>query len=292
MELQGVFAPVVTPFDKNEDINYPVLEKLIDFLIEKGITGFVPGGTTGEVYAYSDQERYDIFKFFKEYSNNRVHLMAGVNSGATRDVIKNAQLASKLGYDSLMVAVPPYSRPNQQELLSHFIDVVTSVEIPVLLYNFPWRAGTEVGMDVLDGLTNYKNVIGLKEASGDFSRMLEIKFRYGDRYQVVCGSDDQAFDYFAWGTKCWIGGAASCLPEQHVAVLNAALKGDLVKARQEMEKVMPTLKNMESGSYTQKVKYGCELRGLMVGAPRKPLLALAESERPAFEALFKKSIQA
>lgn len=290
MELQGVFAPVVTPFDKNEEINFSVLEKLIEFLIEKGITGFVPGGTTGEVYAYSDQERFDIFKFFKDISAGRVHLMAGVNSGATRDVIRNAEMAAKLGYDSLMVAVPPYSRPNQRELLSHFIDVAKSVDLPILLYNFPWRAGSEVGMEVLDGLTSYANVIGLKEASSDLSRVLEIKIRYAERFQVACGSDDQAFDYFAWGTKCWIGGAASCLPEHHVAVLNAALKGDLVKARQEMQKVLPVLKNMESGSYTQKVKVGCELRGFAVGAPRRPLLPLASNELPEFESIFKNTI--
>lgn len=190
-----------------------------------------------------------------------------------------------------MVAVPPYSRPNQQELLSHYIDVVTAVDLPVILYNFPWRAGTEVGMEVLDGLSKYKNVLGLKEASGDFSRVLEIKVRYGDRYQIVCGSDDQAFDYFAWGTECWIGGAASCLPEHHVSVLNTALKGDLPAARKEMEKALAVLKNMESGSYTQKVKLGCTLRGIDVGNPRRPLLPLAAEQRPEFEKLFLNAVK-
>lgn len=290
MELLGVFAPVVTPFDDSENINYPVLEKLIDFLIQKGITGFVPGGTTGEVYAYSDQERLDIFKFFKDYSNGRAHLMAGVNSGATRDVIRYAQIAEKMGYDSLMVAVPPYSRPNQKELLSHYIDVVTSISIPVILYNFPWRAGTEVGLEVLEGLAQYKNVIGIKEASSDFSRMLDMKLHFGDRYQLVCGSDDQALDYFLWGTKCWIGGAASCLPEQHVQVLNHALNGDFVAAKLAMEKILPALKNMESGSYTQKVKLGTQMRGFNIGKPRRPLLPLAESDRPDFEVVFKQAL--
>ena len=291
MKLKGVFAPVVTPFDSSENINYPTLEKLIDFLIEKGITGFVPGGTTGEVYAMTDQERLDLFKFFKEKTAGRAHLMAGVNSGATRDVIKFAESAAKMGYDSLMVAVPPYSRPNQKELLSHYIDVITAVDLPVILYNFPWRAGTEVGMEVLEGLAKYPNVLGLKEASSDFSRVLEIKVLFGDRYQIVCGSDDQAFDYFAWGTECWIGGAASCLPEHHVAVLKAAAAGDLVKSRQEMEKALPLLKNMESGSYTQKVKLGVTLRGIDVGAPRRPLLPLAADLRPEFENLFLQTIK-
>ena len=291
MKLRGVYAPVVTPFDKNENIDFKILGSLIDFLLEKGISGFVPGGTTGEVYAYTHQERLDVFKFFKDHNNGRAHLMAGVNSGATRDVIMYAESAQKMGYESLMVAVPPYSRPNQKELLSHYIDVVRSVDLPVILYNFPWRAGTEVGMEVLEGLLPYKNVLGLKEASSDLSRVLEIKVQFGDRYQIVCGSDDQAFDYFAWGTECWIGGAASCLPEHHVAVLDAASGGDLVGARMAMEKVLPVLKNMESGSYTQKVKLGCTLRGFNVGAPRRPLLPLDADQQPAFETLFMNTVR-
>lgn len=288
MRLKGVFAPLVTPFNNDETINYPVLEQLVGFLLDKGITGFVPGGTTGEVYAMRDEERLEIFRFVKEVAGGKAHLMAGTNSGATRDVVELSIKAAEMGYDSLMLAVPPYSRPNQKELLSHYEDILKKIKIPVILYNFPWRAGTEVGFDVLDGLAKYDQVLGLKEASSDMTRFLAMKTRYQDRYQIVCGSDDQAFDYFAWGTECWIGGAASCAPKQHVDVLNAALENDLSRSRDMMWKFLPLLQNMESGSYTQKVKYGVELQGVPVGNTRRPLLPMEEAEKAEFTELFNK----
>jgi 4-hydroxy-tetrahydrodipicolinate synthase len=287
MQLNGIYAPIVTPFDAGENINYPVLAQLIEYLIENGIAGLVPGGTTGEVYALSEAERLELFQFVKDTVKGRVTLIAGTNSGATRDVIRYSQAAERIGYDALMVAVPPYSRPNQRELLAHYRAVAQSVSLPIVLYNFPWRAGTEVGYEVMDGLLDLPNVVGIKEASGDMSRVYEFRLRYGERYQMICGSDDQALDYFLWGSRAWIGGGASCAPRQHAAVLEAALKNDFTAARAAMDKLMPLMRNLESGGYTQKVKRGCELLGFEVGAPRRPLLPLTEEECIEFDAIFK-----
>lgn len=287
MQLKGIYAPIVTPFNADESINYPVLEQLIEYLIQNKIAGLVPGGTTGEVYAFTEAERLDIFKFVKEKVNGRATLIAGTNSGATRDVIRYSQIAEEMGYDALMVAVPPYSRPNQRELLAHYEAVAKAVKIPIVLYNFPWRAGTEVSYEVMDGLLKYDHVIGIKEASGDMSRVYEFRLRYKDRYQMICGSDDQALDYFLWGTTSWIGGAASCAPLEHHNVLEAALNNDFVAARTHMDKLLPLLRNMESGGYTQKVKVGCELRGIPVGKPRQPLLPLSAEDHAEFERIFK-----
>jgi len=287
MQLTGIYAPIVTPFDADENINYPVLAQLIEYLIANGISGLVPGGTTGEVYALSETERLEIFQFVKEKAAGRVTLIAGTNSGATRDVIRYSQAAEKMGYNALMVAVPPYSRPTQRELLAHYRAVAQNTSLPIALYNFPWRAGTEVGYEVLEGLLDLPNVIGIKEASSDMSRVYEFRLRYGERYQMICGSDDQALDYFLWGTTAWIGGGASCAPRQHAAVLTAALAGDFAAARAAMDKLMPLMRNLESGGYTQKVKLGCELLGIPVGGPRRPLLPLLEADRAEFERIFK-----
>jgi len=289
MHLKGIYAPLVTPFHADESVNYLVLEQLIEHLIHNKISGLVPGGTTGEVYAYTDQERLEVFQFVKEKAGGRVTLIAGVNAGATRDVIRFSQAAEGMGYDALMVAVPLYSRPTQRELLAHYRAVAGSVSLPILLYNFPWRAGSEIGYEVMDGLAAIPNVIGIKEASSDMSRVYEMRLRYGDRYQIICGSDDQALDYFLWGTTAWIAGAASCAPRQHADVLEAALAGDFVAARTRMDKLMPLLRSVESGSYLQKVKLGCELLGIPVGKPRQPLLPLADDDRKEFEKIFKQA---
>ena len=290
MQLKGIYAPIVTPFNADESINYPVLEQLIEYLIANKIAGLVPGGTTGEVYAFTEAERLEVFKFVKEKVNGRVTLIAGTNSGATRDVIRYSQIAEGMGYDALMVAVPPYSRPNQRELLAHYSAVAEAVKIPIVLYNFPWRAGTEVSYEVLNSLTKYQHVIGIKEASGDMSRVYEMHLRFGERYQMICGSDDQALDYFLWGTTSWIGGAASCAPLQHYRVFEAAHDNDFVRARAYMDKLLPLLRDMESGGYTQKVKVGCELQGIPVGNPRMPLLPLTDEDRAEFERVFKQAV--
>lgn len=287
MQLTGIYAPIVTPFDADENINYPILAQLIDYLIENGLSGLVPGGTTGEIYALNEAERLEVFQFVKDQAKGRVTLIAGTNSGATRDVIRYSQAAEAIGFDALMVAVPPYSRPAQRELLAHYRAVAASTSLPIILYNFPWRAGTEVGYEVLDGLLDLPNVIGIKEASGDMSRVYEFRLRYSDRYQMICGSDDQALDYFLWGSTAWIGGGASCAPRQHAAVLEAALRNDFVAARAAMDRLMPLMRNLESGSYTQKVKHGCELLGIPVGKPRRPLLPLTEEDCTEFEKIFK-----
>ncbi len=286
MRYTGLYAPLVTPLDENGNINFPVLAQLIEFLLAEGVAGFVPGGTTGEVYALSETERMDIFRFVKERTQNRAILIAGTNSGATRDVIRYSQAAEEMGYDGLMAAVPPYSRPNQQELLAHYRAVAESVSIPIILYNFPWRAGTEIGYEVMDELTTCKNIVGIKEASSDMSRVYEFHLRYKDRYQMICGSDDQALDYFLWGSTCWIGGGISCAPRLHRQVLEAALDHDFLAAREKMSVLMVLLRSLESGSYTQKVKYGCELAGIPVGRPRRPLLPLENTEKLAFKELF------
>lgn len=286
MKLTGIYAPIVTPFDADENINYDVLKQLIDFLLANGISGLVPGGTTGEVYALSDSERLELFQFIRDYAGDKTTLIAGVNAGATRDVIRYAQAAERMGCHALMAAVPPYSRPSQRELLAHYRALAASTGLPILLYNFPWRAGTEVGYEVMDGLLDLPNVIGIKEASSDMSRLYEFRLRYGERFQVICGSDDQALDYFLWGSAAWIGGGACCAPRQHAAVLEAALNNDFAAARAAMDQLMPLLRSLESGGYTQKVKRGCELLGIPVGRPRRPLLPLDDADRAAFDRIF------
>ncbi len=282
MRLRGVYTPVVTPFDSDDDVDYAALERVIDHVISGGVTGVIPCGTTGEYYALDDDERAEILKFVQKAVGDRAELIAGTNSTATRDVIRFNQLAKDLGYQAVMLAPPYYSLPTQNELLQHFNIVLDAVDIPVVLYNFPARAGVEIGMDVLLQLAAHENVIGVKESSGDFARFLHMISAISDHSQIVAGSDDQAFDYFAWGIQSWIAGASSVVPRQHVDVLEAALNGDLIQSRECMRKILPLLQNMESGKYNQKAKYGCELAGINVGTTRAPLMSLNDEEKQAF----------
>jgi len=286
MVLKGVYVPVVTPFDDDDEIDHAALATVVNSVLDAGATGVVPCGSTGEFYALSDIERLDVLRTVHDTVQKRVQLVAGSNAGSTRDVIRHMRAAAELGYDAVMLAPPYYSLPSQAELLTHFRSVAAAVEIPIILYNFPARAGVEIGYEVLDGLQDADTVVAIKESSGDIGRLHQMLDRYGDRYQLVCGADDQAFEFAAWGVRSWIAGIGSCVPRQCVAVLDALERGDLAGSRSAMLRLMPLASEAERGKFIQTVKYGCELAGLPVGHVRAPLCDLDGREKATVRRVF------
>ena len=285
MILKGILPALVTPFDAKGETDFKTLGRLIDWHLQAGVHGFVPMGSTGEYYAMSDQERNDLLRFVKDHVAGRGLLVAGTNAGSTRDVIRHTETAKKLGYDAVLLPPPYYSLPTQDELLAHYKAVLDAVDIEIVLYNFPLRAGVEVGFDVMDALADNKRVIGIKESSGNLLRALEINKRYEGKYQLSCGSDDQAFDFFTWGATSWICGPANCLPVETVKFYNAFTSGDLKQAQAIAKALYPAMTNLESGKFVQKVKHGCELAGIPVGVTRQPLLPLNAAEKKELAAV-------
>ena len=285
MELKGILPALVTPFDAAGEIDFKTLERFVNWQLEQGVHGFVPMGSTGEYYAMSDQERWDVLRCVKETVGKRGLLVAGTNAGSTRDVIRHTEMAKKLGYDTVLLPPPYYSLPAQEELLAHYQAVLDAVDVEIVLYNFPLRAGVEVGFEVMDALADNPRVIGIKESSGNLLRALEINRRYADRLQLSCGSDDQAFDFFMWGATSWICGPANCLVAPTVKFYNAFAAGDLKKAQAIAKAIYPAMTNLESGKFVQKVKYGCELAGFAVGETRRPLLPLNAAEKQELTAV-------
>jgi 4-hydroxy-tetrahydrodipicolinate synthase len=147
--------------------------------------------------------------------------------------------------------------------------------LPVVLYNYPARAGIEFGFEALDALADNPDIIAIKESSGDFSRFLALKHRYEGRITVMCGSDDQCFDYMAWGVRSWLAGTANVLPAQHSAFTATALSGNTDLARRQYAALLPWIQHMEAGSYNQKVKAGLRHLGVDCGPVRRPLMALS-----------------
>jgi 4-hydroxy-tetrahydrodipicolinate synthase len=282
LELEGVYVPVVTPFDADGEVEPAALTAVIDRCLGAGVRGIVSCGTTGEYYALTETERLDVMRTTRDVAAGRARLVAGCNAGSTRQAVELAWAARDLGYDALMLAVPPTSLPDQRELAVHFLTIVDASGLPAILYNFPARAGTEIGFDCLDRVADHPLIAGLKESSGDFSRFLALTGRYAGRITVMCGSDDQAVDYFFWGVRSWLAGTANVLPHQHVDILDAALSGDLDGARKRFERLLPWVQQMEAGAYNQKAKLGLRHLGIDCGDVRGPLLPLSDDEAAAF----------
>lgn len=286
MELKGILPALVTPFDTKGNIDYKTLEKLLEYQLERGVHGFVPLGSTGEYYAMSAAERADVLGCVKQVVGDRGLLIAGTNSGSTRDVIAHTETAKKLGYDAVLLAPPYYALPSQEELIAHYQAVLDAVDVEVVLYNYPPRVGVEVGFETLDAFADNTRVIGIKESSGNLLRAIEIGKRYGDKYQLSCGSDDQALDFFMWGATSWICGPANFLIDPVIGFYNQFNAGDIAGAQDLMRKMFPVMANLEAGKFVQKVKYGCELVGIPVGETRRPLLPLKADEKQALQEAF------
>ncbi|GGJ93773.1 dihydrodipicolinate synthase family protein [Pseudomonas matsuisoli] len=288
MNFEGVWTPIITPFTDTGDINYPVVAKAIDNLIHQGVHGLIVGGTTGEYYALSREERFELFDFIADHAAKRIPLMAGINATTTDDVITFGKHARAAGYQCILLAAPYYCQPTQDELFTHACRVDDALGLPIMLYNFPGRTGTEMSWNFLNRLKTRPNFQAIKESTGSIERMHTLLNDYQDQIQTSCGMDDQILEYFAWGSRSWVGGASNFLAPEHVALYQACvLENDLVKGRELARRILPMLNLLEQGGkFCQYVKYGCELAGIEAGPARAPLLPLTDEEKATFGEIY------
>jgi 4-hydroxy-tetrahydrodipicolinate synthase len=274
MQIEGVYVPFATPFHDNGDMDLSRLGLIVEHILGAGCHGLVAAGTTGEYYAMSHEERLAVFEAAYELNAGRAVMVAGCNAGSTREAVQYALEARAIGYDAVMLAAPATSLPRQHELAAHFTRIADDGGLPVILYNYPARAGVEIGFECLDAVADHPGIVAIKESSSDFSRFLAMRRRYEGRITIMCGSDDQAVDYFAWGVRSWLAGTANVLPAHHVAIMDAANGGDLAAARAGFDAILPWVQHMEEGQYNQKVKVGLLMQGIDLGAVRQPIQSL------------------
>jgi 4-hydroxy-tetrahydrodipicolinate synthase len=241
------------------------------------------GGTTGEYYALTLDERVRTFHTVTDAVGGKTVLTAGINATTTQDVIHLGLAARRAGMSALLLATPYYTQPTQDELLAHFLKVDDAVGLPIMLYNFPARTGTAISDPVLAKLLERPNFQAMKESTGDVGHLHYLATEFSERLVISCGMDDQALEFFAWGAKSWVGAAANFLPEAHVELLETCVAGDFAKGRRLMAQLLPVLELLErSGKFIQYVRYGCELADVPVGVARAPLGTLTAEEKQAF----------
>lgn len=284
MKLQGVMPALVTPFDANDKIDFKALEKLLTHLREAGVTGWVPNGSTGEYFFQSFEERSEVLKFVKDFAKPGETLIAGTNAPSTREVIEQTAMAKDIGYDTVLLAPPFYTRPTQEELIQHYETVLKAVNVNLVLYSYPAKDGSDISFELMDHFADNPRVIGIKESSGSVQRAIGIASRYGDKLQLVTGSDDVVLDFMLWGADSWICGPSNCMAKACCDLDRTYRSGDIAKAREMMAVLYKAMNILESGKFVQKIKYGCELQGLPVGQCRAPLGPLTEQEKADFRA--------
>lgn len=278
MQYTGIHVPAITPFLEERDdfaIDEAGFRQTLHYLIDSGVDGIIIGGTTGEYYAMTKEERLKSIEIAREMVPKTMVLTAGIGALRTEDAIQYGLSAKKIGADCVLLGSPYYAMPDEEELTYHLTRVDRAVDMPVVLYNFPDRVGVNMTESVLSEVTRSGNVIAIKESSGDINRLHMIARNF-KHLQLSCGMDDQALEFFAWGAKSWICGAGNFIPEAHLAMYNACvIEKDFDKGRAIMSAMLPVLEILEQGGkFIQCIKYGCELKGLPSGAVRRPLRSL------------------
>ena len=280
-KLSGVLPALVTPFTA-DGVDFDALGRLMAHLRDAGVSGWVPNGSTGEYFSQSTAERRAVLEFVRDNARPGETLIAGTNAPATREVIEQTAMARDLGYDTVLLAPPFYTRPTPEELIRHYETVLDAVDVDLVLYSYPAKDGADIGFDVLDHFADNPRVLGIKESSGSLQRAIDISSRYAGRLQLISGSDDIALDFMFWGADAWICGPSNCMAKACCDLDRAWRAGEIDRAREMMRTLYRAMNSLESGKFVQKIKYGCELQGIPVGECRAPLGPLTEAEKAGF----------
>ncbi|WP_170509769.1 dihydrodipicolinate synthase family protein [Ruegeria arenilitoris] len=282
--FQGIYTPVVTPYADDFSVDWDALAEVIEYLVENGVHGLISGGSTGENYAQTVDERLELARFTHQRLKGRLPLVVGTGAMLTPDSIALAQGARQIGADAILLASPPYSVPTDRENALNALAIDKAADLPVMLYNYPHRTGTMMGAEFLDRVGRSRNFCGIKESSGDINRVHMLARDY-PHIQLGCGMDDQALEFFAWGAPFWVCGGSNFLPREHVALYEACvLQGDFAKGRRIMSALMPLMRVLEQGGkFIQTIKHGVTMNGIPAGAVRPPLKGLNKDDKRALE---------
>lgn len=280
MQFEGIYTPVVTPYNKDFSINRPAFAEAIEHLISSGVHGIIVAGTTGEYYAQTAEERIEMMTLAKNVIAGRLPMIVGTGAIRTEDSIFYGEHAKAIGADAILVATPPYAYPTGREIALHALAIDRATNLPAMLYNYPGRMSVNMDEETLDRLGRSPNFCAIKESSGDPNR-LHLLARDYPHIQLSCGMDDQALEFFAWGARSWVCAGSNFAPEAHIALYNAcAIEGDFTKGRAIMSALLPLMRVLEQGGkFVQCIKHGLTLRGIDCGPPRKPLQPLNKDDK-------------
>ena len=268
-DINGALTALITPF-KDGKTDFSSLEKIIEFQINSGISGLVVSGTTGESATLSDCEKSELFSFAVKTVNGRVPVIGGTGTNSTDAALKLTDAATRAGCDALLVVTPYYNKASPDGLYRHYSKLASRTPLPIIAYNVPSRTGVNIPIDVLKSLYEDGSIAGLKEASGDISRVAQIAERL-PKMAIYSGNDDQILPIMSLGGKGVISVVSNVLPRETEALCRAASAGDFKKARELQFAILPTVSLLFSDINPIPIKYLMHKMGLCRLEYRLPL---------------------
>lgn len=280
-----VLTAMITPFAKDQAVDYGVAKKLARYLVQSGSDGLVVCGTTGESPTLSKDEKVEMFRVVVEEVGGEAVVIAGTGGNNTAASIELTQAAEKVGVDGVMLVCPYYNKPSQEGLFQHFKAVAASTNLPVMLYNVPGRTGVNLLPATVARLAEINNIVAIKEASGSLDQVSELRRVLPDDFVIYSGDDSLTLPMMSLGAKGIVSVVSHVVGPQIKQMVDAYTSGNTTLATQIHLKLFPIFKGMFMVTNPVPIKAAMNLLGWQAGPPRLPLVDATAEEKEIIKGL-------
>lgn len=273
IQLKGTGVAIVTPFHNYGTIDFTGLGRLLEYVIAGGVNYIVSLGTTSEAPTLTGDEKNAVMDFVKETVAGRVPVVMGIGGNSTHAVVGEIKKTDFTGIDAILSVAPYYNKPNQKGLYNHFKNIAAASPVPVILYNIPGRTASNIAAETTLQLAHdFKNIVAVKEASGDLMQVMEILRQKPEDFQVLSGDDALTFPMMTLGASGVISVVANVLPEPFSQMVNLLLQGKTKKALPLHYALLPVMKLLFADGNPAGVKAALEIKGIIKNNLRLPMV--------------------
>ncbi len=279
LKLEGIWAPMPTPLRKDGSVDRHSIRALVDFLVEGGLDGLLPLGTSGEFALLSHEERRDVLEGVVDQANGRVPIFAGVSDPSPENVIRFSKDAKDAGVDGVIATPPYYYTTTNEGLYQHFRTISQNIDLPLMIYNIPEWTHVFVPLEVVKRLVEEELVVGMKYTEYNFLNLLMFLRSVGKKIAIFTGSDAMAYSNLEFGGNGAIIGVANVAPQLASRIFDEFKNGNSREAIEAQTKLLPIIEAIGVGKFPAGLKESMNLIGISVGGVKVPLSALSNLER-------------
>lgn len=286
--FKGCGTAICTPFDEKGEVNYDVFEKFIEFQIENKVDSIIVCGTTGESATMSVDEKKEVIEFVVKKVNKRIPVIAGTGSNNTIEGVNMTKYAESVGADGVLIVTPYYNKTTQKGLIKHYERIAQNTNLPIILYNVPSRTGVNIEPETCVELSKIKNIVGIKEASGNVSQIAKIASLCGNELAIYSGNDDQILPVLSIGGIGVISVMSNIKPEYVHNMICEYKKGNIEKAEEMQIKALELINLLFCEVNPIPIKSALRIIGYNFGEPRLPLVKMSDENLIKLESALKK----
>lgn len=284
----GSLVALVTPMDTKGKVDHVSLKKLVEYHIANGTSGIVSVGTTGESATLDHNEHIDVIKRTIDYADGRINIIAGTGANATKEAIELTRRVENIGVVGCLTVAPYYNKPTQEGMYQHFKAIAESTQLPQILYNVPGRTSSDIKPETVGRLSKIKNIVALKDATGDLSRVYKTRKLVGSDFKLLSGDDATFLDFMILGGDGVISVTANVAAKQVATICELAANNQIQEARAVNDNLLALHNYLFIEPNPTPVKWACTRIGLMATATiRLPMVSLTNASIPAVEKALK-----